>query len=57
MSREIRPVNRVEQRIVEAEKLGYDVIYISKFNKIKTSNHQIRVETLGTVADLYRMLF
>ena len=57
LSGEIRPVNRVEQRIVEAEKLGYDVIFISKYNKVKTSNYQIRVETLGTVGDLYKMLF
>ena len=57
LSGEIRPVNRVDQRILEAEKLGYDVIFVSKYNKIKTSDFQIRVETLGTVADLYRMLF
>lgn len=57
LSGEIRPVNRVEQRILEAEKLGYDVIFVSKYNKIKTSDFQIRIETLGTVADLYRMLF
>lgn len=57
LSGEIRPVNRVEQRIVEAEKIGYDVIFISKYNKISTSNYQIRVETLGTVGDLYRILF
>ena len=57
LSGEIRPVNRVDQRILEAEKLGYDVIFVSKYNKIKTSDFQIRIETLGTVADLYRMLF
>ena len=30
---EIRAVNRVEQRIAEAEKLGFEKIFISKFNK------------------------
>lgn len=57
LSGEIRPVNRAEQRIIEAEKLGYDVIFVSKYNKIKNSDFQIRVETLGTVGDLYKLLF
>ena len=29
---EIRPVNRIEQRIIEAEKLGFHKIFISKFH-------------------------
>lgn len=57
LSGEIRAVNRVEQRILEAEKLGYDVIFISKYNKIKTSDYQIRVETISKVNDLVKVLF
>ena len=57
LSGEIRPVSRIEQRILEAEKLGYDVIFVSKYNKLNTGNYDIRVETLGTVGDLYRILF
>lgn len=57
LSGEIRAVNRVEQRILEAEKLGYDVIFISKYNKIKTSDYQIRVETIAKVSDLIKILF
>ncbi|MBA5628839.1 DNA repair protein RadA [Moheibacter lacus] len=57
LSGEIRAVNRVEQRILEAEKLGYDVIFISKYNKIKTSDYQIRVELVSKVGDLVRILF
>lgn len=57
LSGEVRPVNRVEQRILEAEKLGYDVIFVSKYNKLNTGNYDIRVETIGTVGDLYRLLF
>ncbi|MDO5509256.1 MAG: DNA repair protein RadA [Weeksellaceae bacterium] len=57
LSGEIRPVNRVEQRIHEAEKMGYDIIFVSKFNKIKTSNYNIRVETAGTVGDIFRLIF
>lgn len=57
LSGEIRAVNRVEQRIIEAEKLGFDVIFISKYNKVKTSNYQIRVETVAKVGDLIKLLF
>lgn len=57
LSGEIRAVNRVEQRILEAEKLGYDVIFISKYNKIKTTDFQIRVETVSKVNDLIKLLF
>lgn len=57
LSGEIRAVNRIEQRILEAEKLGYDVIFISKYNKIKISDYQIRVETVSKVGDLVRILF
>ncbi|QAR31410.1 DNA repair protein RadA [Ornithobacterium rhinotracheale] len=57
LSGEIRPVSRVEQRISEAEKLGYDVIFISKYNKVNTSNFNIRVEMLGNIGDLYKLLF
>ncbi|MBP7497861.1 MAG: DNA repair protein RadA, partial [Bacteroidales bacterium] len=32
LSGEIRPVNRIEQRISEAEKTGYKQIFISKYN-------------------------
>ena len=34
LSGEIRPVNRIEQRIQEAEKLGFSTIFVSKYNKI-----------------------
>ena len=34
LSGEIRPVQRVEQRIMEAEKLGFTAIFISKHNKV-----------------------
>jgi DNA repair protein RadA/Sms len=41
LSGEIRPVNRVDQRIQEAEKLGFSTIFVSKYNKIALKNgHQ-----------------
>lgn len=57
LSGEIRAVNRLEQRILEAEKLGYDVIFVSKYNKIKAKDYRIRVATVSKVADLVSILF
>lgn len=57
LSGEIRAVNRVEQRITEAEKLGYDVIFISKYNKIDYKKYNIRIELVSKVEDVYRLLF
>src|SRR5215218_3032542 len=41
---EIRAVNRVEQRIAEAEKLGFNKIIISPFNKKGLNNNQFNIE-------------
>jgi DNA repair protein RadA/Sms len=57
LSGEIRAVNRIEQRILEAEKLGFDVVFISKYNKIKTSDYKIKIQTISKVNDLVRILF
>lgn len=56
---EIRPVTRIEQRIAEAEKLGFKTIFISKFNLkgLKPGKTSIRVVGLTKVEDLYRELF
>jgi len=35
---EIRPVQRIDQRIIEAEKLGFSTIYVSKSNKTKAND-------------------
>lgn len=55
---EVRAVNRIESRIMEAEKLGFKKIYISSFNKIpqmKQGNITVRqVSSLSSVfADLF----
>ncbi len=54
---EIRPVNRVEQRILEAEKLGFTKIFISKFNKISKINHNIKIIKVTKVEDIFSNLF
>lgn len=57
LSGEIRPVNRVDQRIQEAEKLGFSKIYISKYNKITYQSKQIEVVLVSKIEDLVSALF
>lgn len=56
LSGEIRPVHRVDQRILEAEKLGYEIIFISKHNKIGLKNTTIKVQLLTKIEDLVQVL-
>ena len=58
LSGEVRPVNRAEIRILEAQKLGYESIYISKFNKgIKISDFKIKVMLCEKIEDVVRKVF
>ncbi len=59
LSGEIRAVNRIEQRIAEAEKLGFEKIILSKYNQksIGKQTFNIEVVTMGRVDELYRYLF
>ena len=54
---EVRPVNRVEQRIIEAEKLGFSSIVISKYCKIPNTNFHINIIKVAKVHDVVRHLF
>jgi DNA repair protein RadA/Sms len=58
LSGEIRPVNRVDQRISEAEKLGFDKIIISKDNKgIKQENFKIEIVGCSRIEEVLKELF
>ena len=58
LSGEIRPVNRIEQRISEAEKLGFDKIIISAFNKgISQKNHKIELILCSRIDEVLKALF
>lgn len=59
LSGEIRPVNRIEQRISEAEKLGFEKIIISKFNVkgLNLKKYQSEIIGIGKVDDALRQLF
>jgi len=57
LSGEIRPVNRVEQRIGEAEKLGFSTIFISKYNKFSIKNNKIKIQLVSKIEDVVQQLF
>ncbi len=59
LSGEIRAVNRIEQRIAEAEKLGFEKIILSKYNAKSIQNLKTGIEivALGKVEEVYQYLF
>lgn len=57
LSGEIRAVNQIENRIAEAEKIGFRKIILSQYNKITTNNNKIEIQRIKHVGDLYRILF
>ncbi len=59
LSGEIRAVNRIEQRIAEAEKLGFEKIILSKYNakSLGKLKFKIDVVALGKVEEVYKYLF
>lgn len=59
LSGEIRSVNRIEQRIAEAEKLGFEKIVVSKYSQKGLSKQPFNIEvvTMGRVEEVYKYLF
>lgn len=59
LSGEIRAVNRIEQRISEAEKLGFKQMFVPKYNRkgLDTSKYNIDIVFVGRVEDVFRGLF
>ena len=56
LSGEIRPVQRVDQRILEAEKLGFSTIFVSKYNKITVKKSAIKIQLLSKIEDLVAII-
>lgn len=56
---EIRPVNRIEQRIMEAQKLGFERIIIPSYavSGIDYKRFKIQVEQVKKVEEAFRLLF
>jgi DNA repair protein RadA/Sms len=59
LSGEIRAVNRIEQRIAEAEKLGFEKIIVSKYNQkgLEKKHFSIEIVNMGRVDEVYQYLF
>ena len=59
LSGEIRPVSRIDQRISEAEKLGFEKIFVSKYNKkgLTKTSPKIQVVFVSRVDEVFSALF
>jgi DNA repair protein RadA/Sms len=59
LSGEIRAVNRIDQRISEAEKLGFQKVIVSKYNQKGLSKQKFNIEivTMSRVEEVYQYLF
>lgn len=59
LSGEIRAVNRIEQRIAEAEKLGFEAIYLSKYNTkgLEPRNYRIAIKPVARVEEVFQAIF
>jgi DNA repair protein RadA/Sms len=59
LSGEIRAVNRIDQRIAEAEKLGFEKIILSKYNQKGLARQKFNIEIImmGRVEEVYKYLF
>lgn len=59
LSGEVRGVNRIEQRIQEANRLGFEKIFISKYNTkhLDQKRFEIEIVQIGKVRELYDNLF
>lgn len=66
LSGEIRAVNRIEQRIAEAQKLGFEQIFISKYNlpssaqdkkRMDLSRYSIEIKVVSRIEEVFQLLF
>src|SRR6056300_624500 len=54
---EIRPVQRIDQRISEAEKLGFKTIFVSSSTSVSDQKRNIRVIQLGKIEEVIAKIF
>ena len=59
LSGEVRPINRIEQRIAEAEKLGFSDIILPKYNMqgLDVAKYKINIHPVRKVEEALRELF
>jgi DNA repair protein RadA/Sms len=54
---EIRPVSKIDQRILEAKKLGYKTFVASKYNKITLKESGMKLILVGKIEEVFATLF
>ncbi|MFO8235490.1 MAG: DNA repair protein RadA [Bacteroidales bacterium] len=57
LSGEIRAVSQIDQRLSEAEKIGFKSIYISGYHKVNTNNYNISITQVYNLGELLKRLF
>ena len=57
LSGELRPISKTNQRILEAEKLGFEGIFISSYTKFSGQQNTIKLHQLSKVDSLVNFLF
>ena len=59
LSGEVRPVARVEQRVAEADRLGFEKIFISKYNlrELDTKRYHLEIIAVSVIEEAFRALF
>jgi len=56
---ELRTVNKIDQRISEAEKLGFEEVFISKYNQkaLEGKSTKIQIKSFGKLTEVFQELF
>lgn len=59
LSGEVRPVARVEQRVAEADRLGFEKIFISKYNlrELDPKRYHLEIVSVSVIEEAFRALF
>jgi len=57
LSGEILPVKKIDQRIAESQKIGYETIFVSDLNKILLDDIKINIIFVNRISDVIRQLF
>jgi len=58
LSGEIRPISHIDQRIAEAEKLGFEKVFISKYNKKGLgTDYKISIVFVSKIEEVFGHLF
>ncbi len=57
LSGELRAVTRIKERVLEAEKLGYKQIVISKHSKLSKKDFKISIKQYGKIEEVFRLFF